>query len=298
MRRKRALRRLAIFGVIFAVAAAAGVAVARAVTSDSGVLNQTVFQDMVGDSGSGADLSSLTITSYADQTVSFEVVLANRGLLDPGESVQVFIDVNGDLKEDLNLSIWPTGDPSYLAGWNGSTWVVQRQLPELSEYNGGFSVRLHVSDLTGAAQLPIAPYIGVVVGAWSNDGSTGNLRSNADDLLPDNQHWIQHAIAAPPTTSTQPTTTQPMTTEATPPPAPPKLALTCVAGRMLHAGLAPGSASILSVSFYANGSLKKKTVKAPWVALIKPQSLHKLIAIRAVINEGSKTQTLTAKRTC
>jgi hypothetical protein len=162
-------------------------------------------------------------------------------------------------------------------------------------YNGGFSVRLRISDLTGAAQLPIAREIGVVVGAWSTDPSTGNLRSRADDYIPNNQRWILHQMAAPQTTSTQPTTTQ---VTFTPPPALPKLTLTCAADHSLHAALAPGSASILSVSFFANGSLKKKTVKAPWVALIKPQGLHKSIAVKAVLDEGSKTQTLTAKRTC
>lgn len=215
-------------------------------------------QDPVGDSAS-ADLSSITITSYADQTLSFAVAFANRQLLDPGETVQIFVDLNDDGKADLNLSIWATGEPSYLDNWNGSSWVDVRQLPELSEYNGGFSVRLHFSDLTGAAQLPIAPEIGVAVGAWSTDPSTGQPRNSADDLLPDNNRAVLFQMAAPQTTSTQSTTTQ-----ATLPPAPAKLALTCAAGHTLRAAVTPGSATIVSVSFYANGALKRKTVKAPW----------------------------------
>jgi hypothetical protein len=293
MRRKRALWRAIVLVFLLMGAAVAGVAAARGVVSDSGIQDQTVVNDPVGDSA-GADLASLTITSYADQTVSFAVAFANRQRLAPGETVQIFVDLNDDGKADLNLSIWATGEPSYLDNWNGSAWVDVRQLPELSEYNGGFSVRLHFSDLTGAAQLPIAPAIGVAVGAWSTDLSNGQLRNNADDLLPDNNRWILHQVAAPPTTSTQSTTTQTFT----PPPVPPKLAVSCAVGHTLRATVTPGSATIVSVSFYANGALKRKTVKAPFVALIKTKGLHTPVAVRAVVTEQSKTQTLTAKRGC
>lgn len=290
MRRRQALRRILVLAVLLAAAAVAGAEGARGVVSDSGILNQTTVQDPAGDSA-GTDLSSLTITSYADQTVSFAVAFANRQLLDPGESVQVFVDVNDDGKADLNLSIWATGDPSYLDNWNGSAWVDVRQLPELSEYNGGFSVRLHLSDLTGAAQLPIAPDIGVVVGAWSTDPSTGNLHQNADDLLPDDGNWIQHQTA-PQTTSTQ------TTTRNTPPPAPAKLSLACSAGKTLRAIVTRGTPAILSVSFYANGALERKVIAAPWVAVIKTKGLHQPVAVRAVVVEAGKTQTLVAQRGC
>jgi hypothetical protein len=293
MWRKRALWRATVVVFLLMGAAVAGVAVARGVVSDSGILNQTVANDPVGDSAS-ADLASLTITSYADQTVSFAVAFANRQLLAPGETVQIFVDLNDDGKADLNLSIWATGEPSYLDNWNGSAWVDVRQLPELSEYNGGFSVRLNNFDLTGAAQVPIAPEIGVVVGAWSTDVSTGQLRNNVDDLLPDNNRWVLHQMAAPQAPSTQATTTATFT----PPPAPPKLAVICAGGHTLRATVTPGSATIVSVSFYANGVLKRKTVKAPFVALIKATGLHKPVAVRAVVTEESKTQTMTAKRGC
>jgi hypothetical protein len=293
MRRKRALWRAIVVVFLLTVAAVAGVAAARGVVSDGGILNQTVVNDPVGDSA-GADLASLAITSYADQTVSFAVAFANRQRLAPGETVQIFVDLNDDGKADLNLSIWATGEPSYLDHWNGSAWVDVRQLPELSEYNAGFSVRLNFSDLTGAAQLPIAPEIGVAVGAWSTDASTGQLRNNVDDVLPDNNRWLLHQMAAPQTTSTHSTTTQTFT----PPPAPPKLAVICAGAHTLRATVTPGSATIVSVSFYANGALKRKTVKAPFVALIKTKGLHSPVAVRAVVTEESKTQTLTAKRGC
>jgi hypothetical protein len=44
---------------------------------------------------------------------------------------------------------------------------------------------------------------------------------------------------------------------------------------------------------YANGSLEEEA-KAAWVALIKTERLHKPVAVKVVIDEGSKTQTLIA----
>jgi hypothetical protein len=294
MRRRRALWLAPTLVAVIAVLAVAGVAVARGVVADSGVLNQTVTQDPVGDSAS-ADLSSLTITSYADQTVSFAVAFANRDLLHPGETVQLFIDLNDDGTADLNLSIWATGEPSYLAHWGGSDWVDVRELSELSEYKGGFSVRLHNSDLTGAAQMPISPSFGAVVGAWTTDPSTGNPRTKPDDLLPDAGVWIQHQMTAPQTTTAQ-TSTNPA--RRTPPVAPPKLALSCSAGRVLRAIVIPGSAAIHSVNFYADGTLKRKVGKSPWVALVQSKTLHQPVLIKAVVTADSKSQTLLGMHSC
>ena len=113
--------------------------------------------------------------------------------------------------------------------------------------------------------------------------------------MPDNNRWALHQMAAPPTTSTPSTPTQTFT----PPPAPPKLAVICAAGHTLRATVTPGGATIVSVSFYANTVLKRKTVKAPFlVALIKTKGLHRPVAVRAVVTEAAKTQTLTAKRGC
>jgi hypothetical protein len=294
MQGSRTARHALAIAALVAIVAVAGVAVARGVVSDSGILNQTVTQDTVGDSA-GADVSSVTITSYADQTVAFAVAFANRDLLDPGETVQLFIDLNDDGSADLNLSIWATGTPSYLDHWGGSDWVDVRQLPELSEYKGGFSIRLHNSDLTGAAQMPISPSIGVAVGAWSTDPSTGSLRTNADDWLPDTHVWIQHQMVVPQPTTTQPTTTK---TRRTPPVAPANLTLSCSAGRTIRAIVTPGSAAVHSVSFYANGTLERKRSKPPWVTLINAKALHEPVSVKAVVSEGSKTHTLTGKRGC
>jgi hypothetical protein len=77
------LRRIAAVGLV-AACAVAGTAVARGSVSDSGVLNQVQASDATGDSGTGPDLSSLTVTSYSDGTVSFTVGLANRTYLEAG----------------------------------------------------------------------------------------------------------------------------------------------------------------------------------------------------------------------
>ena len=50
MRRKRAIWRAIVLVFLLTGAAVAGVATARGVVSDSGVLNQTVVNDPVGDS--------------------------------------------------------------------------------------------------------------------------------------------------------------------------------------------------------------------------------------------------------
>ncbi|MGZ4155355.1 MAG: hypothetical protein ACXVQ0_12845, partial [Actinomycetota bacterium] len=92
--------------------------VATAAVRDDSILNETQFYDATSDAtGGGADLSSLTVTTYTDGTVSFAVQFANRDFLHPGETAQIFIDLNDDKTDDLNLSIWPTGDPSYLDHW-------------------------------------------------------------------------------------------------------------------------------------------------------------------------------------
>lgn len=114
------------------VAALAFGAVATAAVRDDGILNQTQFSDATNDAtGGGVDISSLTVTTYTDGTVSFAVQFANRDFLHPDETAQIFVDLNNDRTADLNLSIWPTFDPSYLARWGGSDWVDVRQLPEL-----------------------------------------------------------------------------------------------------------------------------------------------------------------------
>ena len=152
--------RLVVLAGLLVSVASLGVAAAAGWVADNGILNQTQAPDPVGDSGGGPDVSSLTVTSYTDGTVSFSVGFANRMFIQPGESVQIFVDLNDDGNADLNLSIWPTGEPSYLAHWTGSDWASVRQLPELVQTSGSFSVRLSLADLRGAAAVPVGSGIG------------------------------------------------------------------------------------------------------------------------------------------
>jgi len=178
-----ALAGVALFAAGAATAAAPG----------NGILNQTQASDVAGDSGTGPDLSSLTVTSYTDGTVSFAVGFANRTYLESGETVQIFIDLNDDGQADLNLSVWPSYDPSYLDRWTGSSWTDIRQLPELVEAQGSISVRLSLSELQSDGAVPVAPIIQVAAGSYSED-ATGMVANTADDWLPSATGWVDETI--------------------------------------------------------------------------------------------------------
>jgi hypothetical protein len=285
-RPRSAVRRLVVAGLIVA-AAISGAAVATASVSDSGILNQTLARDATGDSGGGPDLSSLTVTTYTDGTVSFSIQFANRAFLHPDETVQVFVDVNDDGRPDLNLSIWPTLDPSYLARWTGTTWENIRQLPELVQTDGAFSVRLRLDELQGAAAVSVAPAIGVAVGSWGVDPTTGTPHTNADDWLPSASGWVQHLIQTPAATTTVSTTTTTSTR-----PAAPTLTFKCLR-HTLSATVSPaGGSSVASVGFYANGKLSATVRKPPYVAAIPTKGLASLTVSATIHLKGGRTQTL------
>jgi len=285
-RSKSVARRLVLVGLIF-VAAISGAAVATASMSDSGILNQTQIQDATGDSGGGPDLSSLTVTTYADRTVSLSVQFANRDFLHPGETVQIFVDLNDDGNADLNLSIWPTLDPSYLARRSGTAWTDVRQLPELVQADGSFSIRLGLDELQGDAAVPVAPAIGVAVRLWTDDPTTGQPRATPDDLLPSDNSWVQHQIQKPVVTTTVPTTTAPSIK-----PAPPTLALKCVR-HTLDATVTPATGSaVASVSFFANGKLRTTDKTSPFTAAIPTKGHASLTVSAAVHLKGGGTRTL------
>jgi Bacterial Ig domain len=286
-RPKSAIRRLVLSGLIVA-AAICGAAVATASVSDSGILNQTQFRDATGDSGGGPDLSSLTVTTYTDGTVSLSIQFANRAFLHPDETVQVFVDVNDDRRVDLNLSIWPTFNPSYLARWTGTSWQDIRQLAELVQTDGGFSVRLRLDELQGAAGVSIAPAIDVAVGSWGVDPTTGTPHTNADDWLPSATGWVRHLIQMPAATTTVSSTTTTTSTR----PALPTLALKCV-GHALTATVSPaGGSSVASVAFYVNGKLITTVRKPPYVATIPTKGLASVAVSATVRLKGGVTQTL------
>lgn len=269
--------RLAVIGaVVLAIATSA--TAASASRADDTILNQVQVQDATGDSGSGPDLSSLTITSYADGTISFVVAFANRDFIQPNETVQLFIDLDDNGSEDLNLSIWPTGDPSYLAHWTGTDWANIRQLPELVQTTGQFSVRLSLAELQSASAIGVAPTIGVFVGSWEVD-SNGNPAATASDLLPDNGGFAQFPIQKPAPPPPPP-----------PKPTPPKLAVSCVAHK-LTARVTPGkNTKVKFVRFSANGAVHRIT-KPPYVATI-PSKGKTAVTVAATVATTSGTKTL------
>ncbi len=284
---KSAARRL-VLGGLTVVAAISGAAAATASMKDSGISNQTLIQDATGDSGGGPDLSSLTVTTYTDGTISFSVQFANRDLLHPGETVQIFVDVNDDGNADLNLSIWPELDPSYLARRTGTGWEDIRQLPELVQGNGSFSIRLRLDELQGAAAVAVAPAIGVGVGSWGADPATGMTHTKADDVLPSDGSWAQHQIEKPAATTTVPTTTA----TPPPPPAPPSLALKCVRHALIATVTPARGSPVASVSFFANGKLRTTDKTSPFTATISTKGLASLTVSVTVHLKGGGTKTL------
>jgi len=274
----------AVLGAAVSLAAAATASV-----RDNGILNQTQVYDGTSDAGGGGvDLSTLTVTTYTDATVSFAVQFANRDFLHPGETVQIFVDLNDDGTADLNLSIWPTFDPSYLAHWTGSDWADVRQLPELVQTKGGFSVRLSLNDLQGAAGMQAGSAIGVAAGSWTEDPATSKLRTAADDLLPDSGSLAQHQMTKPAATTTAHTTTT-----SPPGPAHARLAARCSGHSIVVTDIPVKGSKIVSVSFRASGKLRAVDKKAPFVATI-PTKTKKRLTITAVVHlAGGGSQTLT-----
>jgi len=285
------IRRLALAAVVVTLAIA-GASAATASVADDAILNQTQVQDPIGDSGGGPDLSSLTVTTYADGTISFAVQMANRDFLHPGETVQIFVDLNHDGVADLNLSIWPTLDPSYLARSTGTDWTVVRQLPELVQTPGSISVRLSLDELRDAAGVPVAPDINVSAGSWTADPATGAIPATPNDLVPNGNAWLQHEIAKPqPATTTTTTTTT--ATGAAPPTqhAAPSLALACV-GHTLEATVTPAPGSkVASVSFSAAGKPRIRETKAPYVAEFSTRGLP-FLTVSVTIDSQRGAQTL------
>jgi hypothetical protein len=190
-----------------AAAALLGVASTTASAAPT-ILNQTHVTDPTGDSGTGPDLSGMTVTTYSDGTVSFAVQFANRAFLQPNETAQIFVDLNDDGTADLNLSIWPSGQPSYLARAAGTSWTNIRQLPELAITSGSFSVTLALSELQGAAAVPVAPVIQFSVGTWPNTNLSPS-GADASDWLPSATSWSDHSVNAPAANTTTTTQTSP-----------------------------------------------------------------------------------------
>jgi hypothetical protein len=284
-------RRLPL-GLVACLLVVAGAAIAAAVAqgrgADDTIVAQTVTPDPIGDEASnGPDLSNLTITTYADQTLEVVVQYANRGLLLGNETVQVFIDLNDDGIPDIDYSLWPSGSTSYLERWNGTTWTIVRGLTEAVQSQGTSSVRLPVSVLRDAAGVTPGTQIGVLAGSYTYSGAT----LTPSDWLPDNRIAIQHALVA-----TTPTTTAPPATTTPKPPAPrgplPALRLACLGHEVRATVKPPKRQRIVFVTFSVNGNARSTDTRSPFVATFRTKSLHTPIKIGAAVHFATRTATV------
>jgi hypothetical protein len=272
------------------VAAALAVPAVLAVPAgaDDTVLNQTRVSDPVGDAGTGVDFDSVVVTTYADGTISFSAHAANRPSLGPNETVQMFVDLNDDRNWDLNLSLWPSNDPSYLDRWDGTKWADIRQLPELVEHDGTYSVRLSLGELRDAAAVPISPTISLLVGSWTLDPNSdaGLPISAANDLVPGTDaihHVVAPAAPAAPTTTTTPA--PPPAPKQAPKPAawtPPRLTLAC-RSHTIVAHVTAGTVALSSVAFSVGGR-RVQVARAPFTASIRTTGLHAPFAVSAAVH--------------
>src|SRR4051812_3152454 len=101
----RLIRRVSLASLLVGVALL-GTTAAIGSRLDDTVLNQTATPDATGDAGSGPDISSLTITSYTDGSISFGVQFANRTALQAGETAQVYVDLDGTIDPEVDLAVW------------------------------------------------------------------------------------------------------------------------------------------------------------------------------------------------
>jgi hypothetical protein len=294
-------RRLLLSAVAACLVAAGGAAFAATVAqgraSDDTILSQQSLADPVGDEASnGPDLSNLILTTYADQSLGMVVQYANRGLLLENETIQIFLDLDDNGRPDLNFSLWPSGSISYLARWNGSSWATVRQLPEATQAQGSYSVRLPLSVLRDSAGIPVAARVGVLVASYTFTGTSATFSSSPSDWLPNSEVPVQQPTTAQATTTTTaPATTAPAATTPKPPASHgplPKLTLSC-AKHALHATVTPPKGTkIVFVTFAVNGNARSTDTRSPFGATVPAKSLRPPIRISAAVHFATRTQTV------
>jgi hypothetical protein len=165
------------------------------------------IHDPTGDSGSGPDISTLTVTVNPDQTVSFAVTLANRGTIAGDESVQFFVSTP-TATNSLDIAQFGDGSAPTLRTWNGSSYQIDHYVSG-GWANSTFTSTIPLSDLQDALVAPIKPLFWVTAGSYT--GATPNATPVQADLAPDSGHLPISLVPAKPTT----------TSIAPPPPPPP-----------------------------------------------------------------------------
>jgi hypothetical protein len=178
-------------------------------SGDGAPIASTTTRDATGDAGSGPDISSMTVTVNADQTVTFSATLSNRSSLRDDESLQFFITTAAS-SGFLNVSSFQDA-PTELDAWTGTAWRGQHEVPSTWS-NGTFTTTISLSDLRDALQAPVQPAI--LVDVKSYIGATPGATPTAVDAAPDSGWAGTNTVAPAAPTTTAATTT---TTSSRPP---------------------------------------------------------------------------------
>jgi hypothetical protein len=164
----------------------------------------TTTRDATGDAGGGPDISSMTVTVNADQTVTLSTTVSNRSSLRPDESLQFFIET-ATSSGLLNVSAFQS-QATELAAWTGSEWRGQHEVPS-SWSNGTFTTTISIADLQDALQAPVRPAI--LVSVVSYTGATPGVSPTAVDAAPDTGYAGTNTVTSGEATTTAAVTTIP-----------------------------------------------------------------------------------------
>lgn len=195
----------------------AGALAGTVLAAGSGGPTVATASDATGDSGSGPDIASLTVTLTGDE-LTFAVKLANRSVVNGDESVQLFV-TTPTAQTALNIAEFGDGSPPTLSTWDGSTWKGYHEIPG-SWSSSTFTTTMTLDDLQSALAQPVRP--GIWVSARSYVGATPGATPVQVDAVPDTGYLPAATVASAATTTTTPapaTTTTP-TVPARPGPEP------------------------------------------------------------------------------
>jgi hypothetical protein len=156
VQRGRAMKVFAIASAFVALSAGA----ASGSTSALAAHNPRAFPDSVGDSGSGADITSVVVGNTAARLIRFEISIANTPvLLREEDFVGVFIDADRSpstgFAEGFEYSIQTAGSvrEANLYRWDGSTFVEvpTQSLTKIWEGGGKMTLQVSSADLSNTS---------------------------------------------------------------------------------------------------------------------------------------------------
>src|SRR5262249_19184712 len=109
------------------------------------------YSDAAGDSGAGADIGGLSISSSTNGILTFTAATPNRTALGANESIDLDLDTDnksstGDAGADYSWAAFSSGDRQ-LFHWNGSSWQFVRPLTDTSYASGVLTFRISQNEL-------------------------------------------------------------------------------------------------------------------------------------------------------